>query len=29
LMEMFVEKRRFTGTCRKAANSKYLGDTRG
>lgn len=29
LMETFVEKPRFTGTCYKAANWLYLGDTQG
>lgn len=29
LLETFVEKPRFTGTCYKAANWQYLGDTRG
>lgn len=29
LMETFVEKPRFTGTCYKAANWQYLGDTQG
>ena len=29
LLETFVEKPRFTGTCYKAANWKYLGDTQG
>jgi len=29
LMETFVEKSRFTGTCYKAANWQYLGDTQG
>ena len=28
-LETFVEKPRFTGTCYKAANWRYLGDTRG
>ena len=28
-LETFVEKPRFTGTCYKAANWLYLGDTRG
>jgi hypothetical protein len=29
LLETFVEKPRFTGTCYKAANWQYLGDTQG
>jgi hypothetical protein len=29
LLETFVEKPRFTGTCYKAANWQYLGDTKG
>jgi hypothetical protein len=29
LLETFVEKPRFTGTCYKAANWRYLGDTQG
>ena len=29
LMETFVEKPRFEGTCHKAANWQYLGQTRG
>ena len=29
LLETFVEKPRFSGTCYKAANWKYLGDTQG
>jgi len=29
LMETFVEKKRFAGTCYKAANWVYLGDTKG
>jgi hypothetical protein len=29
LLETFVEKPRFTGTCYKAANWLYLGDTQG
>lgn len=29
LLETFVEKPRFAGTCYKAANWQYLGDTRG
>lgn len=29
LLETFVEKDRFPGTCYKAANWKYLGDTKG
>lgn len=29
LLETFVEKPRFAGTCYKAANWKYLGDTQG
>lgn len=29
LLETFVEKPRFTGTCYQAANWRYLGDTRG
>lgn len=29
LLETFVEKPRFTGTCCKAANWQYLGDTQG
>ena len=29
LLETFVEKRRFTGTCYKAANWQYLGETQG
>jgi hypothetical protein len=29
LLETFVEKPRFTGTCYKAANWQHLGDTRG
>jgi Domain of unknown function (DUF4338) len=29
LLETFVEKLRFTGTCYKAANWQHLGDTRG
>ncbi len=29
LLETFVEKERFTGTCYKAANWRYVGDTKG
>jgi len=29
LIETFVEKNRFSGTCYQAANFKYIGDTRG
>jgi hypothetical protein len=29
LLETFVEKPRFTGTCYKAANWQHLGDTQG
>jgi hypothetical protein len=29
LLETFVEKPRFEGTCYKAANWKYLGQTKG
>jgi uncharacterized protein DUF4338 len=29
LLETFVEKPRFTGTCYKAANWQYVGDTQG
>ncbi len=29
LMETFVERERFAGTCYKAANWLYLGDTKG
>ncbi|EQD30284.1 hypothetical protein B1B_18479, partial [mine drainage metagenome] len=29
LLETFVEKQRFKGTCYKAANWQYLGDTQG
>ncbi|HDJ86696.1 MAG TPA: DUF4338 domain-containing protein [Chromatiales bacterium] len=29
LLETFVEKPRFAGTCYKAANRQYLGDTKG
>jgi hypothetical protein len=29
LLETFVEQQRFTGTCYKAANWQYLGDTQG
>jgi hypothetical protein len=29
LLETFVEKQRFTGTCYKAANWQHLGDTQG
>src|ERR1700677_1863873 len=29
LLETFVEKPRFTGTCYKAANWRHLGDTQG
>lgn len=29
LLETFVERQRFTGTCYKAANWQYLGDTQG
>jgi Druantia protein DruA len=29
LLETFVEKSRFAGTCYKAANWQYLGDTQG
>jgi len=29
LMETFVEKKRFTGTCYKAANWRYMGETKG
>jgi len=29
LLETFVEKPRFAGTCYKAANWRYLGDTQG
>ena len=29
LLETFVENERFEGTCYKAANWKYLGDTQG
>ncbi len=29
LMETFVEKKRFTGTCYKAANWSYMGETKG
>lgn len=29
LLETFVEKERFKGTCYQAANWKYVGDTKG
>jgi hypothetical protein len=29
MLETFVEKPRFTGTCYKAANWQHLGDTQG
>lgn len=29
LLETFVQKHRFAATCYKAANWKYLGDTKG
>ena len=28
-METFVEKKRFAGTCYKAANWRYMGETKG